>query len=190
MIRADSESVASVATSKQTEEKKPLTEKEMKKKKKKDRKKAKERERKRKKHEGKHGKKSKKSGGGKKKFHSDSSEDKSGKSSSDDSSDSSAEWSIGDAKVDYGSPERMSDGSDNWEGRSVELYDSDNPPDCPLNAYHIRSKPRLLQLQDEDSKGRFIHLKLANMAIEGVDSKKKSKAAENLELSYHDRRKL
>jgi len=28
------------------------------------------------------------------------------------------------------------------------------------------------------------------MAIEEVDSKKKSKAVENLELSYHDKRKL
>jgi len=75
----------------------------------------------------------------KKKFHSDSSSNADKKSSSDSSSDSSAEWSIGDGKVDYGSPERLTDGSDCWEGRSIELYDSDNPPDCPLNSYHIKS---------------------------------------------------
>lgn len=179
VIRADSESVVSAATQKTTtekEEKKPLTEKELKKKKKKDRKRAKERDRKRKKYEAKHGKKMKKSSASKRKFHSDSSEDGNKSKSSDSSSDSSAEWSIGDGKVDYGSPERLTDGSDQWEGRSIELYDSDNPPDCPLNSYHIKSSPRLLQLQDEDAKGRFIRLKLKNMSIDVEESKKKSNA--------------
>lgn len=111
-----------------------------------------------------------------KKFHSDSSEGGNKKSSSSESSDSSAEWSIGDSKVDYGSPERMSDGSDNWEGRSIELYDSDNPPDCPLNSYHIKSQPRLLTLQDEDAKGKIIRLKLKNMSVDVDESKKQSKA--------------
>ena len=104
-----------------------------KKKKKKDRKKDKDKKKKK-------GKKHKK----KKKFHSSDSEDGEGSESS--SSDSSAEWSIGDGKVDYGSPERLTDGSDQWEGRSIELYDSDNPPDCPLNTYHLQSRPRLLSL--------------------------------------------
>lgn len=63
------------------------------------------------------------------------------------SSSSSEEWSAGDSKVSYGSPGRLSHNS--WEARSPELYYSDNPPDYPLNAYHIESKPRILQLRSE-----------------------------------------
>lgn len=81
-----------------------------------------------------------------KKNHSDSSSS----NSSDESSEASSDWSLNDGDVDYGSPERISDGSDQWEGRSAELYDSDNPPDYPLNAYHINSKPRILVLEDFD----------------------------------------
>jgi hypothetical protein len=62
-------------------------------------------------------KKRKKSGKKKKskkrRFNSDSSSS----NSSSDSSDSS-QWSLNDKDVEYGSPEKISDGSDQWEGRS------------------------------------------------------------------------
>lgn len=61
-------------------------------------------------------------------------------------STSSSDWSAGDRGVDYGSAGRLTDGSDVWEGRSQELYESDNPPDYPLNSYHLNSKPRIVQL--------------------------------------------
>ena len=38
---------------------------------------------------------------------------------------------------------------------SQELYDSDNP-DCPLNAYHIESKPRLIALEDINEQGKQV----------------------------------
>ena len=57
------------------------------------------------------GKKSKK--GKKRRFHSDSDSS----NSSSDSSDSS-EWSLNDKEDDYGPPETISNGSDNWVGRS------------------------------------------------------------------------
>ena len=77
-------------------------------------------------------------------------------SNSSDSSDASSDWSLNDGDVDYGSPERISDASDQWEGRSVELYDSDNPPDYPLNSYHSKSKPRVLVLEDFDENGDIV----------------------------------
>lgn len=82
--------------------------------------------------------------------------DSSSSNSSDESSEASSDWSLNDGDVDYGSPERISDASDQWEGRSAELYDSDNPPDYPLNAYHIQSKPRILVLEDFDDNGEIV----------------------------------
>ena len=74
---------------------------------------------------------------------------RSGTSSDDDSDEKESDhWSAGDADVDYGKAELLSDDSDIWpDNLSQELYDSDNP-DCPLNAYHIESRPRLLKLED------------------------------------------
>ena len=40
--------------------------------------------------------------------------------------------------IDFGSPERLTDGSNAWECRSQELYDSD-PADYPLSSYHLKS---------------------------------------------------
>lgn len=50
------------------------------------------------------------------------------------------------AKDDCGSAGPLSE-DDTWECKSNELYDSDNPPEHPLNAYHVRSEPRLLHIQ-------------------------------------------
>ncbi len=41
-------------------------------------------------------------------------------------SSSSSNWSLGDKDIDYGSPERLSNQSKGWDGRSQELYDSDD----------------------------------------------------------------
>lgn len=69
---------------------------------------------------------------------------RSGSSSDDSDEEESDHWSAGDAGVEYGDPVLLSDDSDIWgDNLSQELYDSDNP-DCPLNAYHIESMPRLL----------------------------------------------
>ena len=89
----------------------------------------------------------------KKRSHSDSSS-----SNSSDSSDVSSDWSLNDGDVDYGEADRISDGSDMWEGRSAELYDSDNPPDYPLNSYHLSAKPRMLCLEDFDENGDIVQL--------------------------------
>ena len=82
-------------------------------------------------------------------------------SSSDDDSDDeeSDHWSAGDSGVNYGQPVLLSDDSNLWgDNLSQDLYDSDNP-DCPLNAYHIDSRPRLLKLQDIDpNNGNYISL--------------------------------
>jgi hypothetical protein len=52
----------------------------------------------------------------------------------------------------------MSDDSGMWgDNMSQDLYDSDNP-DCPLNAYHIESKPRLIILEDYDNEGKPVSL--------------------------------
>jgi hypothetical protein len=59
-------------------------------------------------------------------------------------SSSSSDWSAGDKEADYGSPERISAGSRGWDGRSVELYDSDDHGEYRLNAYHLLSTPRIL----------------------------------------------
>lgn len=92
--------------------------------------------------------------------------DSSSSNSSDDSSDGSSDWSLDDGNIDYGSPEKISDGSDLWEGRSAELYDSDGPPDYPLNAYHIGSKPRILVLEDFDDNGDIVQLDLECMKLD------------------------
>lgn len=80
--------------------------------------------------------------------------------------------------MDYGEAERLSDGQDEWECRSQELYDSDNP-ECPLNAYHIESKPRLVNLEDFDDKGRHCRLKVSYLEVpteqEQIQSKKNVK---------------
>lgn len=47
---------------------------------------------------------------------------------------------------------------------SQELYDSDNP-DCPLNAYHVESKPRLIALEDFDDSGKPVRLTVDFMEI-------------------------
>ena len=98
----------------------------------------------------------------KKRFHSDSSSS----NSSDDSSEASSDWSIDDKHVDYGSPEKVSDGSNCWEGRSAELYDSDNPPDFPLNSYHLKSRPRILVLEDFNDEGDIVQLQLDCMEMQ------------------------
>ena len=98
--------------------------------------------------------KGKKKGKGKNKKKKKKGSDSSGSDSSN-SSDSS-DWSLNDGDVNYGPPERISDGSDMWEGRSAELYDSDNAPDYPLNAYHLKSKPRCLVLEDFDDAGDIV----------------------------------
>jgi hypothetical protein len=72
------------------------------------------------------------------------------RSSTSSSSNSSSDDGLNDSKVDYGSPERISDGSSAWEGRSQELYYSDCP-DSPTNAYHKNSKPRTLEIIEESS---------------------------------------
>ena len=127
-----------------------------KKKKKKDKK---HKEKEKEKDKGKKGKKDKKKKK-RKRFDSDSSSN-----SSDDSSELSSNWSIDDKHVDYGSPEKLSDGSDQWEGRSVELYDSDSPPDYPLNSYHAQSKPRILVLEDFNDEGDIVQLQLDYMEM-------------------------
>ncbi len=63
--------------------------------------------------------------------------------------DEEKEWSAGDDAVDYGSCGSI--GSDDWDCRSQELYD-DERPDYPLSQYHLKSKPRLLQLQTANLK--------------------------------------
>jgi hypothetical protein len=65
----------------------------------------------------------------------------------DQSDSSSEEWSAGDSKVSYGSAGRLSHNS--WENRSQELYYSDREEGYPLNAYHIESRPRIMQIRIE-----------------------------------------
>ena len=60
--------------------------------------------------------------------------------------------------------------------QSCELYDSDNP-DCPLNAYHIESKPRLIKLEDFDDNGRAVRLLVDCMELpDALDLKSKKKS--------------
>jgi hypothetical protein len=90
--------------------------------------------------------------------------------STSSSSNSSSDDGIDDSKVDYGSPERISDGSSAWEGRSQELYDSDGP-NSPTNAYHKKSKPRILQVVDEGfSSDQIVRLDLDFMNIPEEDN--------------------
>lgn len=110
-------------------------------------------------------------------------------SSSDEDSDEkeSDHWSAGDAGVDYGAPDMLSDDSDIWGSNlSCELYDSDNP-DCPLNAYHIESKPRLLKLEDYNDQGLPVSLVVEFLEIPDPDDIKNSKK-KNLKLKLHDRK--
>ena len=63
----------------------------------------------------------------------------------------------------------LSDSSEIWgDNMSQELYDSDNP-ECPLNAYHIESKPRLISLEDYDDKGRPVQLVVECLEILNAD---------------------
>ena len=85
-------------------------------------------------------------------------DDSSSSDSSGDTSEISSDWSLNDANVDYGSAHRISENSDQWDGRSAELYLSDSPPDYPLNAYHLGSRPRILVLEDFDETGDIVQL--------------------------------
>ena len=88
-------------------------------------------------------------------------------SSSEEESDQqdSDHWSAGDAGVEYGEASMLSDDSEIWgSNMSCELYDSDNP-DCPLNAYHIESRPRLVNLEDFDDQGNAVRLIVECMEI-------------------------
>eukprot|EP00347_Sterkiella_histriomuscorum_P003806 403362870 len=96
---------------------------------------------------------------------------RSGSSSSDSSNssdDSDEDWKFEDKGVNYGSPERVTDGSSLWDGRSQELYDSDNP-DCPLNLYHLESKPRLIEIQHHNEEGDPVVLQLDFMTLKEDD---------------------
>ena len=101
--------------------------------------------------------------------------------------DESSDWSANDSGVEYGSAERISDGSDAWEGRSQELYDSDNPPDYPFNAYHLNSKPRILLIQDAAATA-VVCLDIPCMVF--ASKEHKASALKKLELSYHDQKKV
>ena len=70
---------------------------------------------------------------------------------------------------------------------SNELYDSDNP-DCPLNAYHIESKPRLLNLEDFDNEGNAVQLIIACTEIGDFEEMKKIKQAKKDENEVVDHR--
>ena len=133
--------------------------------------------------------KNKKKGKGGKKHKKKKKGSDSSSSSNSDTSDASSDWSLNDGNVDYGSPERISDASDQWEGRSAELYDSDNAPDFPLNAYHIQSKPRCVVLEDFDDNGDIVQLQLDCMEIRQDEEMKQMKELDNLQLSYHDKKK-
>ena len=120
----------------------------------------------------------KKQKGKKEKSKRNSSEDESEKSSTDEED----RWSAHDEGVDYGSPEKVSEGEDEWDCRSQELYDSDNP-DCPLNAYHIQSKPRLVQIQDKNEKGEQVRLILSFMEIP-KDDEQRARKMTTMKLNY------
>ena len=113
---------------------------------------------------------------------------KKGNSSSEDDSDGkeSDHWSAGDADIDYGKAECLSDDSDIWpDNLSQELYDSDNP-DCPLNAYHIESRPRLLRLEDFNNAGAPVSLYVDCLNI--MDAKEiKAMKKKGLKLKLGDR---
>lgn len=69
----------------------------------------------------------------------------------------------------------LSDDSDIWgDNMSQDLYDSDNP-DCPLNAYHIESKPRLLRLEDYNDQGRPVQLAIDCLEMNGHEPLRKMK---------------
>jgi hypothetical protein len=102
-----------------------------------------------------------------------------GSSSSDssNSSDSSGDWKFDDKGVNYGSPEYLTEGSEDWDGRSQELYDSDNP-DGNLNLYHVYSKPRILEIEDFNEDGDPCKLQLDCLSIV-EDEQEKKKRKEN-----------
>ena len=68
------------------------------------------------------------------------------------------------------------------------MYDSDNPIDYPLNSYHLNSRPRILLLEDFNEQGEIICLELECMCFDQKNDAK-SRELENLQLSYHDRKK-
>ena len=96
--------------------------------------------------------------------------------SSSEDNDDEDEWSAGDAGVDYGEAEHLSENSADWDCRSAELYDSDNP-DCPLNAYHVQSEPRLVQIEDFDEDGKQVLLLLDCLKIPDPSQQKQEKKA-------------
>ncbi len=68
-------------------------------------------------------------------------------SSSSDYGYEESELSAGDQSLDYGSAAELSNASDDWDCRSQDLYDGQHTSeDFALNAYHLQSEPRLLQL--------------------------------------------
>lgn len=112
---------------------------------------------------------------------------RSGTSSDDDSDEKESDhWSAGDANIDYGDPDMLSDDSDIWpDNLSNELYDSDNP-DCPLNAYHIESRPRLIKLEDFNNAGAPVSLYVDCLEIMDEKAMKAAKK-KNLKLKMLDR---
>jgi hypothetical protein len=114
---------------------------------------------------------------------------KKGNSSSDDDSDEEMEsdhWSAGDAGVDYGDAVLLSDDSSLWgSNMSHDLYDSDNP-DCPLNAYHIESKPRLIILEDYNNQGSPVTLLVDCLEVPDEETQRKGKA-KNAKLKLNDK---
>ena len=104
-----------------------------------------------------------------------------GSGSSSDDSDN--DWKFDDKGVNYGSPERLSDGQSAWEGKSQELYDSDNP-ECPLNLYHQESAPRLLEIADTNEDGDVrLELDFMTLLQDDANALKKEK------LTYVERKR-
>lgn len=106
-------------------------------------------------------------------------------SDSSNSSDSSGDWKFDDKGVNYGSPQYLSEGSSDWDGRSQELYDSDNP-DQNLNLYHIYSKPRILEIEDFNEEGDPCKLMLDCLAIPEEDENKQKKKDK---MTYQERKR-
>jgi hypothetical protein len=122
----EDESASSVSTARKEGEKKSKKDKKKKKKGDKDKKKKKKKDKK---------KKKKKNRGS--------------SSDSSNSSDSSGDWKFDDKGVNYGSPEVLTDRSSDWDGRSQELYDSDNPDgNLNLESLKLRIIMRMEMLAD------------------------------------------
>lgn len=155
-------SQSSTSTNRKQSEDKEKKKKDKKKKKKKDKKKKKKKDKKKKK---------------KKKRGSSSTSD------SSNSSESDGDWKFDDKGVNYGSPERISEGSSDWDGRSQELYDSDNP-ESNLNLYHQYSKARVLEIQDFNDEGDPCILQLDCLTINEIEEGEKKE-----KMSYQERRR-